>query len=80
MMSAYWETAVVVVVVAVAVVWALRAAKRAVTRKKVCSSCGSSGDCPLASAQDDAQGGALPLAGSCSYPPGASQGGKPRTG
>jgi hypothetical protein len=42
-----WETIVVGVIVGAAMVWAVRGAMRAARRKQVCSTCGSSGDCPL---------------------------------
>jgi len=66
------DTVIVAVIVAVAVLWALRAVRRAVTRKKVCSSCGSSGDCPLANGRGGEDAGPLPSSGSCAYPPGGS--------
>lgn len=55
-----WETAAVGLIVAVAAAWAVRGVWRAARRKQVCSTCGSAGDCPLAKAKDQGQGGAAP--------------------
>ncbi|HPF69505.1 MAG TPA: FeoB-associated Cys-rich membrane protein [Candidatus Krumholzibacteria bacterium] len=41
------ETIIVGVIVAVAAAFALRGAVRSARRKQVCSTCGSSGSCPL---------------------------------
>lgn len=46
-MGSLWETLAVVAVVGAAAIWAGRSLWRAVRQKKVCSTCGSSGDCPL---------------------------------
>lgn len=46
-MAALWETLAVGAVVGGAVLWAWRGLWRAAREKKVCSTCGSSGDCPL---------------------------------
>ena len=51
-MSTLGETILVVVIVAVALVWAGRAIWRSVSGKDKCSSCGSSGDCPLVNNPD----------------------------
>ena len=51
-MSALTETILVVVIVAVALVWAGRAIWRSVSGKNKCSTCGSSGDCPLVNNPD----------------------------
>ena len=42
-----WETIVVLVVVAVALVWGGRAAWRSVRAGKICSDCTDSGSCPM---------------------------------
>jgi len=47
MMSSLTETIVIGISVAVAAAWAVRAIWRAVRGGKACSSCSSSGDCPL---------------------------------
>lgn len=47
-MSGTVETVVVGVAVVGALVWAGRAGWRAVRKQGVCSSCGSSGECPVA--------------------------------
>lgn len=46
-MGSTFEMVIVGVVVAAASIWALRAARRSVKEQGVCSSCGSSGDCPV---------------------------------
>lgn len=46
-MSGGWELVVVGLLVAGAGAWAVRALVRAVRKPGGCSSCGSSGDCPL---------------------------------
>ena len=51
-MSASVEMIVVGVVVLGAVIWAGRAIWKHVHSKKVCSSCGSDGDCPLTNPED----------------------------
>jgi hypothetical protein len=43
-----WELVVVGVIVAAAVAWAVRGLVRATKRKQVCTSCASSGGCPVA--------------------------------
>lgn len=42
-----WEWIVVGVIVAVAVVWGVRAASRAIRRGSVCAGCSDAGSCPL---------------------------------
>ncbi|MEN8005862.1 MAG: FeoB-associated Cys-rich membrane protein [Candidatus Krumholzibacteriota bacterium] len=68
-MGSILEMVVVIVAVAVALAWAGRAAWRSVRKQGVCSSCGSSGECPIA--QDPevlaeiTQKGQLPHLDSC---------------
>ncbi len=63
------EMIVVGVVVAVAAIWAGRAIWRSVKKQGVCSSCASSGECPLAGNPDALteliQQGQLPHLDSC---------------
>ena len=42
-----WEILVVVVIVAAATAWAMRAAWRSVRSGKICADCSESGSCPL---------------------------------
>ncbi len=48
-MTIGYDNLAVGVIVLVAVVWAVRSIVRAVRAKRVCSTCASSGDCPLTS-------------------------------
>ena len=48
-----WEIVAVVAVVAASVIWAVRGVWRATRQKKICTSCASSGGCPLADGQAD---------------------------
>ena len=70
-MGSALEMAVVGVVVAGALVWAARSSWRSVKKQGVCSSCGSSGDCPVA------KKGAAPDGAACGDPagPGAPEDG-----
>lgn len=58
-----WEIVVVVAVVAAAVIWAVHGVWRAIRRRQVCTSCASSGGCPLADGQMD-----KPLSSECVVP------------
>ena len=51
-MGSTLEIIVVGVIVAVAAAWASRAIWRSVKKQGVCSSCGSSGECPIADNPD----------------------------
>ena len=51
-MGSTLEMIVVGVVVAIALVWASRAIWRSIKKQGVCSSCGSSGECPIAGNPD----------------------------
>lgn len=63
-----WESIVVGLVVAVAAAWAVVSLVRAVRKPEACSSCASSGACPLAKGETD---------GGCVHEQGA---GEPRRG
>ncbi len=52
-MTPWVESAIVVVVVGVAVVWAIRAIWRSTRKGQVCSSCSDSGSCPVAGKKPD---------------------------
>ena len=58
-----WEVIVVVVIVGVALLWAIRGMVRAGRQKRICSSCAGSGGCPLASGGAD-----KPLGSECDVP------------
>ncbi len=68
-MGATLEMIIVGVVVAGALVWAAVAGWRAVKTKGVCSSCGSSGECPIADNPEAlaelSQNGQLPHLDNC---------------
>lgn len=68
-MSSTVEMVIVAVVVAVALAWAGRSAWRSWRKQGVCSSCGSSGECPVAGNPDAlaelSQKGQLPHLDSC---------------
>ena len=55
-----WETIVVIVIVIAALAWAARGIWRASREKRICSSCASSGGCPLANGS-----GMQPLGSEC---------------
>ena len=65
-----WETIIVIVIVAAALLWAVRGIWRTSREKRICSSCASSGGCPLAT-----DSGMQPLGSECavSEPPDESR-------
>ncbi len=67
MMRIAWDSIAVGAIVLVAGVWAIRSIVRAVRAKKICATCASSGDCPLAGKQtlQDLEG----LPGACPEQP-----------
>ncbi len=58
-----WEIIVVVVIVGVALLWAIRGMVRAGRQKRICSSCAGSGGCPMAHGGD-----ASPPGSECQVP------------
>lgn len=56
-MDGLWEIVVVAAAVAVAAVWALRGLWQSARKRQVCSSCASSGGCPMAGGGTDEQQG-----------------------
>jgi len=64
-----WEIVVVVAVVAVAATWAVRGVWRAARRRQVCTSCASSGGCPLADGRADKSPGSECVAPESLLPP-----------
>ncbi len=72
-MGVSWESLAVGLIVGTAVAWAGRSMWRAGRQKKVCSSCGSAGACPLVNAGTVRGGPPAP----CGAEPGADASDRP---